>query len=60
MSGDRHPQHGVPLIVLAAALAFASGAMDVAAFIKLGQVFCSVMTGNLVLLGLAAARYPPI
>jgi uncharacterized membrane protein YoaK (UPF0700 family) len=56
MSGNRHPHHGVPLIVLAAALAFASGAMDVTAFIKLGQVFCSVMTGNLVLLGLAAAR----
>jgi uncharacterized membrane protein YoaK (UPF0700 family) len=46
----------VPLIVLAAALAFASGAMDVAAFTHLGQVFCSVMTGNLVLLGLATAH----
>lgn len=56
MSGNRHPQRGVPLIVLAAALAFASGAMDVASFTQLGQVFCSVMTGNLVLLGLAAAR----
>ena len=56
MSGNRHPERGVPLIVLAAALAFASGAMDVAAFTQLGGVFCSVMTGNLVLLGLAAAR----
>lgn len=56
MSGNRHPQRGVPLIVLAAALAFASGAMDVASFAQLGEVFCSVMTGNLVLLGLATAR----
>jgi uncharacterized membrane protein YoaK (UPF0700 family) len=44
------------LVVLAAALAFASGAMDLAAFTQLGKVFCSVMTGNLVLLGLATAR----
>jgi uncharacterized membrane protein YoaK (UPF0700 family) len=51
-----HPQRGVLLIVLAAALAFASGAMDVAALTQLGGAFCSVMTGNLVLLGLAAAR----
>jgi uncharacterized membrane protein YoaK (UPF0700 family) len=56
MSGNRHPQHGVPLIVLAAALAFASGATDIASFTQLGEVFCSVMTGNLVLLGLATAR----
>jgi uncharacterized membrane protein YoaK (UPF0700 family) len=56
MSGNQHPQRGVPLIVLAAALAFASGAMDVASFTQLGQVFSSVMTGNLVLLGLATAH----
>ena len=56
MSGRSDPQRGVPLIVLAAALAFTSGAMDVAAFTQLGQVFCSVMTGNLVLLGLATAH----
>jgi len=42
--------------VLAAALAFGTGAMDVAGFTRLGGVFNSVMTGNLVLLGLAAAR----
>jgi Protein of unknown function (DUF1275) len=47
---------GVPLIVLAAALAFASSATDIASFAQLGEVFCSVMTGTLVLLGLAAAR----
>lgn len=46
----------VPLTVLAAALAFGTGAMDVASVTRLGGVFSSVMTGNLVLLGLAAAR----
>lgn len=56
MSGNRHPRGRVPLIVLAAALAFTSGATDIASFTHLGDVFCSVMTGNLVLLGLAAAR----
>jgi uncharacterized membrane protein YoaK (UPF0700 family) len=47
---------GVPLVVLAAALAFGSGATDVAAFTRLGGVFASVMTGNLVLLGLSVQR----
>lgn len=55
MSPNRPPR-GVGLIVLASALAFASGALDVASFTQLGGVFCSVMTGNLVLLGLAIAR----
>jgi uncharacterized membrane protein YoaK (UPF0700 family) len=49
-------RRGVPLTVLAAALTFGTGALDVAAFTRLGEVFASVMTGNLVLLGLAAAR----
>lgn len=44
------------MIGLAAALAFASGATDIASFTRLGGVFASVMTGNLVLLGLAIAR----
>jgi uncharacterized membrane protein YoaK (UPF0700 family) len=51
-----HLRHNVPLIALAAALAFGTGVMDVASFTQLGGVFSSVMTGNLVLLGLAAAR----
>jgi uncharacterized membrane protein YoaK (UPF0700 family) len=38
------------------ALAAASGAIDITAFIRLGGVFASVMTGNLVLLGLAVER----
>ncbi|MDT7715012.1 MAG: hypothetical protein QOH09_1004 [Pseudonocardiales bacterium] len=53
---DAHPRRNVPLTVLAAALTFGTGAMDVASVTRLGGVFSSVMTGNLVLLGLAAAR----
>jgi uncharacterized membrane protein YoaK (UPF0700 family) len=53
---DPHPRRNVPLTVLAVALTFGAGAMDVASFTRLGGVFSSVMTGNLVLLGLAAAR----
>ncbi len=37
-------------------LTFASGATDVISFTRLGGVFTSVMTGNIVLLGLAVAR----
>ena len=44
------------LTVIAIALTFASGAADVASFTRLGGVFTSVMTGNIVLWGLAAAR----
>lgn len=35
-------------------LTFTSGAVDVTCFLALGKVFASVMTGNMVLLGLAA------
>jgi uncharacterized membrane protein YoaK (UPF0700 family) len=42
--------------LIAIALTFASGAMDVASFTRLGNVFTSVMTGNIVLFGLAVAR----
>jgi uncharacterized membrane protein YoaK (UPF0700 family) len=44
------------LTLIAVALTFASGAADVASFTRLGSVFTSVMTGNIVLWGLAAAR----
>jgi uncharacterized membrane protein YoaK (UPF0700 family) len=44
------------LTAIAIALTFASGASDVTAFTRLGSVFTSVMTGNIVLLGLAVAR----
>jgi len=42
--------------MIAIALTFASGAADVTSFTRLGDVFTSVMTGNIVLWGLAAAR----
>jgi uncharacterized membrane protein YoaK (UPF0700 family) len=44
------------LTPIAITLTFCSGAMDVAAFTRLGNVFSSVMTGNIVLCGLAIAR----
>ena len=44
------------LTLIAIALTFASGAADVTSFTRLGGVFTSVMTGNIVLWGLAAAR----
>jgi len=44
------------MTVIAVALTFGSGAMDVASFTRLGSVFTSVMTGNIVLWGLAVAR----
>jgi uncharacterized membrane protein YoaK (UPF0700 family) len=43
------------LTVIAIALTFGSGAADVASFTRLGGVFTSVMTGNIVLWGLAVA-----
>ena len=50
----RPGQQGLTLIAIA--LTFGSGAADVASFTRLGDVFTSVMTGNIVLWGLAAAR----
>ena len=44
------------LTLIAIALTFASGATDVASFTRLGGVFTSVMTGNIVLAGLAVAQ----
>jgi uncharacterized membrane protein YoaK (UPF0700 family) len=41
---------------VAVLLTFASGASDVASFTRLGNVFTSVMTGNITLFGLAVAR----
>ena len=42
--------------MIAIALTFGSGATDVASFTRLGGVFTSVMTGNIVLAGLAVAQ----
>jgi uncharacterized membrane protein YoaK (UPF0700 family) len=44
------------LTLIAIALTFGSGATDVASFTRLGGVFTSVMTGNIVLSGLAVAQ----
>jgi len=44
---------------LVTVLALASGAVDATSFLALGQVFSSVMTGNLVLLGVAASNHNP-
>ena len=44
------------LTLIAIALTFGSGANDVAAFTRLGGVFTSVMTGNIVFFGLAVAE----
>jgi uncharacterized membrane protein YoaK (UPF0700 family) len=52
---DTRPRQQI-LTLIAIALTFASGASDVASFTRLGEVFTSVMTGNIVLWGLAAAR----
>ena len=44
------------LTLIAIALTFGSGATDVSAFTRLGGVFTSVMTGNIVFWGLSAAE----
>jgi uncharacterized membrane protein YoaK (UPF0700 family) len=46
----------VPFPPLAVVLGAAAGAVDAACFTRLGHVFGGVMTGNLTLLGLAAAQ----
>ena len=52
---DSRPRQQI-LTLIAIALTFASGANDVASFTRLGGVFTSVMTGNIVLWGLSAAE----
>jgi len=44
------------LTLIAIALTFGSGATDVASFTRLGGVFTSVMTGNIVFAGLSVAQ----
>jgi len=44
------------MTVIAVLLTFASGASDVASFTRLGDVFTSVMTGNMTIFGLSLAR----
>jgi uncharacterized membrane protein YoaK (UPF0700 family) len=52
---DTRPRQQITTLILIA-LTFGSGATDVAAFSRLGGVFTSVMTGNIVFWGLAAAE----
>ena len=52
---DTRPRQQI-LTLIAIALTFGSGANDVASFTRLGDVFTSVMTGNIVLWGLSAAQ----
>jgi len=52
---DRPPQ---PLIVTLAALTVVSGFLDAVSFLGLGHVFIANMTGNVVLIGFAAAGAP--
>ncbi|WP_084369389.1 DUF1275 family protein [Microbispora sp. ATCC PTA-5024] len=47
-------------MVMATALTMAAGATNAIGFVLLGGVFASVMTGNLVVLGLAAAEPDPM
>jgi uncharacterized membrane protein YoaK (UPF0700 family) len=44
------------MTVIAVLLTFASGALDVTSFTRLGNVFTSVMTGNITVFGLSLAR----
>src|SRR5258708_37831425 len=53
---DASGRDATAITVLAVVLTLGTGATDVASFTRLGGVFTSVMTGNLVLLGLAVGR----
>ncbi len=55
MSLDHPPQ---PLVVTLAALTVVSGFVDAVSFLGLGHVFTANMTGNVVLIGFAAAGAP--
>ncbi|MBO0891101.1 MAG: DUF1275 domain-containing protein [Acidothermales bacterium] len=44
-------------VALATVLTVATGAMDAISFLRLGEVFTSIMTGNLVQLGLSVGRH---
>src|SRR5437764_9346705 len=52
---DTRPRQQIMTLILIA-LTFGSGATDVSAFTRLGGVFTSVMTGNIVFFGLSVAE----
>jgi|SoiMethySBSTD1v2_1073268.scaffolds.fasta_scaffold100679_1 uncharacterized membrane protein YoaK (UPF0700 family) len=53
-----HSKADNPLIVALVALTFTTGLIDAASYIGLGRVFVANMTGNVALLGFAAAGIP--
>lgn len=60
-SGERPPGQASPRAIrfrdsLVVVLALTTGAVDAVTFLRLGQVFSSVITGNLALLGVAAGK----
>ena len=55
-AGRPDQRDATAITVLAVILTLGTGATDVASFTRLGNVFTSVMTGNLVLLGLGVGR----
>jgi uncharacterized membrane protein YoaK (UPF0700 family) len=57
MSTGERAQGAWALTIVAALLTVGSAATDIMAFTRLGNVFASVMTSNIVFLGLAAARH---
>jgi len=57
MSTGGRPPGAWALTIVAALLTVGSAATDIMAFTRLGNVFASVMTSNIVFLGLAAARH---
>ena len=54
MSADWRTSARDGLVVL---LTVTTGAVDAASFMHLGHVFCSVVTGTMVLLGIAAGTH---
>ena len=57
MSEGERPAGAWALTIIAGVLTIGSAATDIMAFTRLGNVFASVMTSNIVFLGLAAARH---
>ena len=47
---------GVPIATYVALLCIGSGSLDAVSFLALGEAFASVMTGNIVFLGISAVR----
>lgn len=63
MSDDRtahslgHRTRAMPVTALTTLLCITSGSLDAISFLALGEAFASVMTGNIVFLGISAAQH---